>query len=73
MRAYFRFGSILAQVSQRCVLTSPLRRSIGVLCVHDPIAGIVEDVLADGVQFVVVTDDVLVVIALPDWLPRRAS
>ena len=46
---------------------------MGVLRVRGPIAGIVEDVLADGVQFVVVTDDVLVVIALPDWLPRRAS
>ena len=51
----------------RCANASPLRGLIGIFRILQPIGGVVEDVLPDGVQFFIVADDALVIIPLPHW------
>ena len=52
---------------------SPLHQPIGIFRIFHPIRRIVENVLPDGIQFLVVTDDVLVVITLPHRLAGRLA
>ncbi len=50
---------------------SPLHRSIGIFSILHPIARVVENVLPNGIQFLVVANNVLIIITLPHQLAGR--
>jgi len=47
---------------------APLRSPVGIFVVVFPAGGVIVDVSTGGVQFTFVTDDVFVIIPLPEFL-----
>jgi hypothetical protein len=52
---------------------APLRNQGGVLVVEGPLRRIFLDVPPDAIQVLIVADDVVVIVALPDLRPERAA